>query len=87
MLADEKTDSLPSNYGNWVNLTEGYTEDKTSNPQKMQVEIDGNTIHLLWVEFEKQEDDTYGIWYRRSTDLGKTWEDAKMIVKTHTGQV
>ena len=86
MLADEKGDSLPSNYGNWINLTEGYTEDKTSNPQKMQVEIDGNTIHLLWVEFEKQEDDTYGIWYRRSTDLGKTWEDARLIVKTHLSQ-
>ena len=87
MLAEVSRDSLPSNYGNWVNLTEGYTEDKTSNPQKMQVEIDGNTIHLLWVEFEKQDDGTYGIWYRRSTDLGKTWEDAKLIVKTHTGQV
>ena len=84
IMADVSRDSLPSNYGNWVNLTDGYTEDKTSNHQKMQVEIDGNTIHLLWVEFAKQKDDTYGIWYRRSTDLGKTWDDAKLLVTTHT---
>ena len=83
-MADVSRDSLPSNYGNWMNLTEGYTEDKTSNHQKMQVEIDGNTIHLLWAEFAKQKDDTYGIWYRRSTDLGKTWEDAKLLLTTHT---
>lgn len=48
MLADEMRDSLPSNYGNWLNLTNGYTEDKGGNHQKMEVAIDGNTIHLSW---------------------------------------
>ena len=86
IMADVSRDSLPSNYGNWVNLTEGYTQDHSYNHQKMQVEMDGNTIHLLWAEFAKQSDGTYGLWYRRSTDLGKTWEDARLIVKTRTDQ-
>ena len=86
MLAEVSRDSLPSNYGNWVNLTEGYTQDHSYDHQKMQVEMDGNTIHLLWAEFAKQSDGTYGLWYRRSTDLGKTWEDARLVVKTRTNQ-
>ena len=86
IMADVSRDSLPSNYGNWMNLTEGYTQDHSYNHQKMQVEMDGNTIHLLWAEFAKQSDGTYGLWYRRSTDLGKTWEDARLIVKTRTDQ-
>ena len=44
MLAEVSRDSLPSNYGNWVNLTEGYTQDHSYDHQKMQVEMDGNTI-------------------------------------------
>ena len=86
IMADVSRDSLPSNYGNWMNLTEGYTQDHSYDHQKMQVEMDGNTIHLLWAEFAKQSDGTYGLWYRRSTDLGKTWEDARLVVKTRTNQ-
>ena len=53
MLASEASrDSIPNNYGKWVNLTDGYTEDKGDH-QKMQVEIEENTIHLCWVEFAK----------------------------------
>jgi hypothetical protein len=87
MQADALRDSLPSNYGNWMNLTEGYTEDKDRNHQKMEVAIDGNTIHLSWVELTKQADNTYNVWYRRSLDLGKTWEDAKVIFKARTNQI
>ena len=87
IMADVSRDSLPSNYGNWLNLTDGYTEDKDGNHQKMEVAIDGNTIHLSWVEFTKQADNTYNVWYRRSLDLGKTWEDAKVILKARTNQI
>ena len=80
-------DSLVSNYGNWMNLTDGYTADHSDNHQKMDVAIDGNTIHLLWVEFTKRGDRQYGVWYRRSTDLGKTWEDAHLIATTRTDDV
>lgn len=84
MLASESlSDSIPSNYGGWVNLTDGYTQDKSSDHQKMQVEISGSTIHLCWVEFTKGADERYNIWYRRSPDLGKTWEEPKVVFKTH----
>ena len=84
MLASEASrDSIPNNYGKWVNLTDGYTEDKGDH-QKMQVEIEGNTIHLCWVEFAKGEDNRYNIWYRRSTDLGKTWEEPQIVFKTYS---
>jgi len=84
MLASEALhDSIPSNYGGWMNLTDGYTQDKSENHQKMQVEISGNNIHLCWVEFTKGEDERYNIWYRRSPDLGKTWEEPKVVFKTY----
>ena len=84
MLASEASrDSIPNNYGKWVNLTDGYTEDKGDH-QKMQVEIEGNTIHLCWVEFAKGEDNRYNIWYRCSTDLGKTWEEPQIVFKTYS---
>lgn len=76
MLADEMRDSLPNNYYYWLNLTNGYTSDKYTCPQKMEVAIDGNTIHLGWIEYG-----SYNVWYRRSTDLGRSWEDARIVAK------
>lgn len=82
LLAEVSRDSVPSNHGNWMNLTEGYTEDKGNNHQKMQVEIEGDVIHLCWCELTPTADNRYRIWYRRSPNLGKTWEDAKLIFET-----
>ena len=87
MQADALRDSLPSNYGNWLNLTEGYSQDHSEDHHKMEVAIDGNTIHLAWVEFAKQSDNSYRVWYRRSTDLGKTWENAKVVLKLRNNNV
>lgn len=75
-------DSLVSNYGNWMNLTNGYSDWSSSGPQKMEVEIDGNFIHLLWVDVNTDADNATRIWYRRSTDSGKTWEDARVLTTT-----
>ena len=75
-------DSLVSNYGNWMNLTNGYSDWSSSGPQKMEVEIDGNFIHLLWVDGNTDADKATRIWYRRSTDSGKTWEDARVLTTT-----
>ncbi|MBR1415219.1 MAG: hypothetical protein IJ570_05075 [Prevotella sp.] len=82
MQAEVSRDSVPSNYGNWVNLTEGYTEDKGTDHQKMQVEIEGDVIHLCWCELTPTADIRYRIWYRRSPNLGKTWDDAKLVFET-----
>ena len=84
MQAEASRDSVPSNYGGWLNLTDGYTQDKGSDDQpKMHVEFSGDVIHLCWGELTKNEDGKYRIWYRRSTDLGKTWEDAKVIFEIY----
>ena len=82
MQAEVSRDSVPSNYGNWLNLTDGYTEDKGDNTQKMQVEIEGDVIHLCWCELTPTADNRYRIWYRRSPDLGRTWDDAKLVFET-----
>lgn len=74
-------DSLFSNYGNWMNLTEGYPEHGGDN-QKMEVQTDGDYIHVCWLDGVPTEDNYYRIWYRRSTDRGKTWEDARVLVLT-----
>ena len=75
-------DSLVSNYGNWMNLTNGYSDWSGSGPQKMEVEIDGNFIHLIWMDGNTDADNATRIWYRRSTDSGKTWEDARVLTTT-----
>lgn len=56
MQAEVSRDSVPSNYGGWVNLTEGYTEGKGTDHQKMQVEIEGDVIHLCWCELTPTTD-------------------------------
>ena len=87
LLASEASRvSIPNNYSGWMNLTEGYTADMDENHQKMQVEIEGNIIHLCWVEFAKTTDERYNIWYRRSPDLGKTWDDAKVVFQTYRNE-
>ena len=81
LCADNLRDTIPSNYGGWVNLTDGYIQDYSGNVPKMEVAIDGSTIHLCWVEMEPTDDGMTNIWYRRSTDLGKTWEDARLVLQ------
>lgn len=75
-------DSLVSNYGNWMNLTNGYSDWSSSGPQKMEVQLDGNFIHLIWMDGNTDADNATRIWYRRSTDSGKTWEDARVLTTT-----
>lgn len=44
---------------------------------KLEQVIEENTIHLVWKEYNSNQN--YKVYYRRSTDLGKTWEEAKVI--------
>ncbi|MCR4603672.1 MAG: hypothetical protein K5683_09115 [Prevotella sp.] len=79
--ADDLKQSLPSEWGGWQNLTYGVTDitaySKILFP--MEVETSGKTIHLLWQENGKDADGLYRMYYRRSADLGLTWEEAKVI--------
>ena len=79
--ADNLKQSLPSEWGGWQNLTCGVTDitaySKSLFP--MEVETSGKTIHLLWQENGKDADGLYRMYYRRSADLGRTWEEARLI--------
>ena len=79
--ADNLKQSLPSEWGGWQNLTYGVTDitaySKSLFP--MEVETSGKTIHLLWQENGKDADGLYRMYYRRSADLGRTWEEARLI--------
>ena len=81
MRAADIDKALPSDWGGWQNLTYGVTDSTTLtvNLFPMEVETTGNIIHLLWQENGKDSDGLYRMYYRRSTDLGRTWEDAKLI--------
>lgn len=80
--------SLPSNWGGWQNLTYGITDAtyESTAYQPMQVEVSGNTIHLLWFENSKDADGLYRMYYRRSADLGRTWEAAQVVGTSHEPQ-
>ena len=41
-------------------------------------QIEGNTIHLLWVEYEYNKPGK--LYYRRSADLGETWDNPILIM-------
>ncbi|MGX8696535.1 MAG: LamG-like jellyroll fold domain-containing protein, partial [Prevotella sp.] len=72
---------LPSNWGGWKNLTYGVTnaEYYSFKPLPMEVKVEGNIIHTMWMEWAKSDDGTYALYYRRSADLGDTWEPAQLI--------
>ena len=78
---DNLKQSLPSEWGGWQNLTYGVTDITayTTSLFTMEVETSGKTIHLLWQENGKDADGLYRMYYRRSADLGRTWEEARLI--------
>ena len=81
VAADDLHSRLPSNRGGWMNLTYSVTDSTyyTSNMLPLETQISGNTIHVLFMDWAKNADGMYPIYYRRSTDLGKTWEAAQLI--------
>ena len=81
MAADDLHSRLPSNRGGWLNLTYGVTDSTyyTRDMLPLETQISGNTIHVLFMDWAKNASGEYPIYYRRSTDLGKTWENAQLI--------
>ena len=79
--AGDLTKFLPNTHDGWQNLTYGVADstDWGSCGQKMEIVISGKYIHLAWMEEEQQNDGKYPIYYRRSSDYGKTWEAPKLI--------
>ncbi len=56
---------------NMINLSEGITQYGIQD-QASEMVVDGNTIHTIWIQFEYNN--SVKLFYRRSTDLGETWE-------------
>lgn len=74
---------VPGNYG-YTNLSAGYGEEKTyGGVTKSEQIIDGNVIHVVWAKNSA----SYDVWYRRSNDLGKTWEEPVLVVGNAGRQV
>ena len=62
-----------SNYG-YINLTREVTKKDIGQFEKI---IEGNVIHLSWVEHEHNKPSK--VWYRRSNNLGESWEEPVLI--------
>ncbi len=80
--ADDMTSYLPANWGGWVNLSAS-VNDLTyydSNQLPMQAAVSGETLHVFWTDWKPNAKGEYCVYYRRSADAGKTWEDARVIV-------
>ena len=81
MAAEDLYSRLPSNRGGWMNLSYGVTDSTyyTRDMLPLETQISGNTIHVLFMDWAKNASGEYPIYYRRSTDLGKTWDKAQLI--------
>jgi hypothetical protein len=66
-----------SNY--LINLSEG-AEGPGYNDKVPEMVISGNTVHIIWVHNPPSYKGQSTLMYRRSTDLGETWENAKELM-------
>ena len=75
---------LPSNYGGWTNLSASVNDltYNSGNILPMQSCVAENTLHVAWFDFQPNADGKYCVYYRRSTDLGRTWEAARAVVSS-----
>ena len=83
-FADDMDQFVPANWGNWKNLSVSVNDltyyDK--NPLPMQAAVSGKTIHVAWPDWKANADGYYCLYYRRSADGGKTWENARAVVSS-----
>lgn len=63
---------LFSNYG-YTNLSFASGVPSDVGMRRVETALDGNTLHLLWADGEVEGVGKL-LWYRRSDDLGQTWE-------------
>ena len=82
MAADNKQQYVPSSFGGWQNLSASVNDITyyTNDQLPMQAAVSGKTIHVFWADWKANAKGNYCVYYRRSTDAGKTWEDARAIV-------
>ena len=80
--ANDMEKYLPSNWGGWKNLSASVNDTTcyTDDPLPMQAAVSGETLHVFWADWKPNAKGESCIYYRRSTDGGKTWEDARAVV-------
>ena len=86
MADDTMKQYVPSNFGNWQNLSASVNDITcyTSDPLPMQAAVSGKTVHVFWTDWKPNAQGESCVYYRRSTDAGKTWENARAIVASKT---
>ena len=86
MAADDMNQFVPSNFGSWQNLSLSVNDTTcyTSDPLPMQAAVSGKTVHVFWTDWRPNAQGETCVYYRRSTDAGKTWENARAIVASKT---
>ena len=82
IAADDMQQFVPSNFGGWQNLSASVNDITyyDTDPLPLQVAVSGTTIHVFWTDWKPNAEGDYCVYYRRSADAGKTWEDARAIV-------
>lgn len=68
---------LFSNYG-YRNLSYDSGVANTIAVQRVETAIDGDVIHLVWID--EKTDNITRVWYRRSNDLGLSWEKPMEVI-------
>ncbi|MBN1340260.1 MAG: PKD domain-containing protein, partial [Bacteroidales bacterium] len=69
----------PDLSGYLINLSEG-AEGPGFNDKVPEIAISGTTIHVIWVHNPPSYKGQSTLMYRRSTDLGETWENTKELM-------
>lgn len=84
---DDLQHGLPSDWGGWQNLSYGVSDSPPDNnrTRPLMVQMAGADIHVAWMEETKQSDGEFPLFYRRSTDYGKTWQKTQVIAKCQNG--
>jgi PKD repeat protein len=68
----------PAFSGDLINLS-AIVNNEILDDVKPEMVIVGNTIHVVWIEYKYASEQW--LYYRRSTDNGKTWENPKQLLK------
>jgi hypothetical protein len=68
----------PAFSGDLINLS-AIVNNEILDDVKPEMVIVGNTIHVVWIEYKYASEQW--LYYRRSTDKGKTWENPKQLLK------
>lgn len=67
-------------FSSWIaNISEGAGEAPAGlEDSQPEVAVSGNVVHILWLNFTF-DGNQHNLFYRRSTDGGKTWEAKKLL--------